>query len=230
MVKSTLMHPTKTLWCVLLLLSLATCPGPTPAADNSVKSKTASPADLHIKFTSARQQTPNCLKRGQELIKTLRKDLEKYKHDKAAAEAAGYAGYYTDRDLPMYHFASKWRAFKELVRFDPTQPTVLLYKKTAGHYELIGVMYYAPGRYSEDQLDQRVPLCLARWHRQVNVCLPPSGAEASNDPRFDSDGTIATEQACNQAGGKWNPEIHGWMVEVYPFESDPKKIWGYRPD
>jgi len=186
--------------------------------------------DLHIKFTSARPQTSECLKRGQELVGTLKKDLEKYRQDKAAAEAAGYAGYYTDRKLPMYHFASKWRAFKELVRFDPTQPTVLLYKKTAGGYELIGVMYYAPGRYSEDELDQRVPLCLARWHRQVNVCLPPSGAEASSDPRFDSDGTIATEVACQQAGGKWYPEIHGWMVEVYPFESDSKKIWAYRPD
>ncbi len=190
-------------------------------------SNKASPGDLHIKFTSRRPQTPECLKRGQELIEALGKELEMYK-DVKAAEAAGYAGYYTESNLPMYHFASKWRAFKELVRFDPTQPTALLYKKTTGHYELIGVMYYAPGRYS-DQLDQRVPLCLARWHRQVNVCLPPSGAEDSSDHRFGSDGTIATEAQCKQAGGKWNPEIHGWMVEVYPFESDPKKIWGYRP-
>jgi hypothetical protein len=205
----------------LVLMLLMTGPG---------FARAASPADLHIKFTAPRPPTPECLKSGQELIDTLRKSLEPYKHDKAAAEAAGYAGYYTDRELPMYHFASKWRAFKELIRFDPTQPTVLLYKKTAGRYDLIGVMYYAPGRYSEDELDQRVPLCLARWHRQVNVCLPPSGAEAGNDPRFDSDGTIATEAACNRAGGKWNPEIHGWMVEVYPFETDPKKIWGYRPD
>ncbi len=129
----------------------------------------------------------------------------------------------------MYHFASKWRAFKELVRFDADQPTALLYKKKDDDYELIGVMYYAPGRYSEDQLDRRVPLCLARWHRQVNVCLPPGGAEDSSDPRFGSDGTIATEAECKQAGGSWNPEIHGWMVEVYPFENDPKKIWSYRP-
>ena len=126
----------------------------------------------------------------------------------------------------MYHFASKWRAFKELMRFDPAQPTALLYKKTNGEYELIGVMYYAPGRYSEDYLDQRVPLCLARWHRQVNVCLPPGGTEAGKDPRFDADGTIATEAECSKAGGNWNPEIHGWMVEVYPFENDPRENLG----
>jgi hypothetical protein len=132
--------------------------------------------------------------------------------------------------LPVYHFASKWRAFKELIRFDATQPTALLYEKRAGNYRLVGVMYYAPGRYTEDYLDQRVPLCLARWHRQVNVCLPPGGTEAQTDPRFSADGTIATEAECKATGGSWNPEIHGWMVEVYPFEKDPKRIWDYRPD
>jgi hypothetical protein len=207
----------------LLLLSPC-CAGAADASHAAV----SSPADLHIKFTALRPKTPQCVQRGRELIDTLRKSLEKYK-DYKAAEASGYTGFYTNSNLPMYHFASKWRAFKELIRFDPTAPTALLYKKTPAGYELIGVMYYAPGRYSEDQLDQRVPLCLARWHRQVDVCLPPSGAEDSSDPRFGSDGTIATEAACKEAGGKWYPEVHGWMTEVYPFEHDPAKIWGYRP-
>jgi len=186
-----------------------------------------SPGDLHIRFTAPRPKTPECVKRGQELVETLRKTLEKYK-DYKEAEKAGYAGYYTGSNLPMYHFASKWRAFKELMRFDPAQPTALLYRKTTSGYELIGAMYYAPGRYSEEQLDQRVPLCLARWHRQVNVCLPPSGAEDSSDRRFGSDGTIASEAQCKAAGGKWYPEVHGWMVEVYPFEQRPEQVWTYR--
>ena len=213
--------------CLVTLLMLLLNSGFVWAVD---KADVASPPDLHIKFTALRPPTPECLKRGQELIDTLRKSVDKYRYDKAAAETAGYVGYYTERDLPMYHFANKWRAAKELVRFDPSQPTALLYTKTNGRYELLGVMYYAPGRYLEDQLDQRIPLCLIRWHRQVNICLPPSGAEASDDPRFDSDGTIATESACEHAGGKWYPEIHGWMAEIYPFEQDPKKVWDYRPD
>jgi hypothetical protein len=213
-------------WCALLFAATALHSNPALAGDSSRPA--ASPGDLHIRFTALRPPTPQCLQRAQQLLDTLRKDLEKYK-DYKAAEAAGYSGYYTDSRLPMYHFASKWRAFKELVRFDAAQPTALLYKKTADGYQLIGVMYYAPGRYSEDQLDRRVPLCAARWHRQVNVCLPPGGAEDSSDPRFGSDGTIATQAECQQAGGSWNPEIHGWMVEAYPFESDPKKIWAYRP-
>ncbi len=213
--------------CALVLVALALHPGPARGA-GSASAKETSPADLHIKFSSPRPQTPQCEQRGKELVETLSKSLEEYK-DYKAAEAAGYSGYYTGSELPMYHFASKWRAFKELVRFDPAQPTVLLYKKSGGNYQLIGAMYYAPGSYSEDRLDGRVPLCLARWHRQVNVCLPPSGAEDSSDPRFGSDGTIATQAQCTKAGGKWYPEVHGWMVEVYPFENDPKKIWGYRP-
>jgi hypothetical protein len=201
---------------------------PCAGAAEAARPAASSPADLHIKFTALRPRTPQCLQRGRELVQTLRKSLEKYK-DYKAAQAAGYTGYYTDTNLPMYHFASKWRAFKELMRFDPGGPTALLYKKTAAGYELIGVMYYAPGRYSEDQLDQRVPLCLARWHRQINVCLPPGGAEDSSDPRFGSDGTIVSADACKKSGGRWYPEVHGWMTEIYPFEHDPGQIWGYRP-
>jgi hypothetical protein len=188
-----------------------------------------SPIDLHNKFTARKPVTPQCLERGRHLIDTLRQTLKNYR-DSKAAEAAGYKAYYADHELPLYHFASTWRAIKEQVRFDPAQPTALLYKKAPDGYQLVGVMYYAVGTYSEDALDARVPLCLARWHRQVNVCLPRSGTEAMTDPRFSADGTIATEAECKAAGGKWYPTIHGWMVEVYPFEKDPKKIWDYRPD
>src|SRR5579871_5964959 len=74
--------------CALLslLLGAAAVSAGTPAKD---------PADLHIKFTSLRPRTPQCLKRGQELIETLRNSLEKYQ-DSKAAQAAGYSGYYTE--------------------------------------------------------------------------------------------------------------------------------------
>src|SRR5262249_539607 len=113
---------TKILCCTLLALTLTAPPGGAAGAGSP------SPTDLHIRFTTPRPQTADCLKRGQDLIDALKKELEKYK-DYKAGEAAGYAGYYTQSALPMYHFASKWRAFKELVRFDPIQPTALLYKK-----------------------------------------------------------------------------------------------------
>ena len=38
-------------------------------------------------------------------------------------------------------------------------------------------------------------------------------------------GTISTAQACEAAGGRFFPQIFGWMVHVYPFESSPEKMW-----
>jgi hypothetical protein len=40
-------------------------------------------------------------------------------------------------------------------------------------------------------------------------------------------GSIATEEACEQAGGRWFPQIFGWMVHVYPYETDPAKVWAH---
>ena len=40
-------------------------------------------------------------------------------------------------------------------------------------------------------------------------------------------GSIATEEACDVAGGRWVPQIFNWMVHVYPFEKDPAKIWAH---
>lgn len=183
----------------------------------------------HILFTHKRPPNPRDEARGQRILAVLRAALAKYQ-DYHAAESAGYKGYYLNVSMPVYHFASKWRAFKELLRFDPAEPTALLYRKTGDAMKLIGAMYYAPGRYSEDDLNERIPLSLVRWHREINVCLPGSGSEAGNDPRFGSDGTIATRAACEAAGGTFRATLHGWMAEVYPFADTPAKIWDYRPD
>jgi hypothetical protein len=186
------------------------------------------PANPHIRFTQLRPANLQDQQRGQQILAALKPVMEKYA-DYRAAQNAGYKGYYLDVPMPMYHFASSWQGFKETMRFDPAAPTALLYRKDAGRFELIGVMYYAPGYFSEDQLNARVPLSLVRWHRQINICLPPGGAEAGSDKRFGSEGSITTENACVAAGGKWNPTLHGWMVEVYPSARTPARVWGYRP-
>ena len=30
---------------------------------------------------------------------------------------------------------------------------------------------------------------------------------------------------CEAAGGKFMPQIFGWMVHVYPFEQKPEDVW-----
>jgi len=37
-------------------------------------------------------------------------------------------------------------------------------------------------------------------------------------------GTISTEGDCQAVGGNFHPQIFGWMVHVYPFQSDDLKI------
>jgi hypothetical protein len=43
-------------------------------------------------------------------------------------------------------------------------------------------------------------------------------------------GSINTKEACNAAGGTFLPHVFGWMVHVYPYETDPKKIWSRHGD
>jgi hypothetical protein len=37
-------------------------------------------------------------------------------------------------------------------------------------------------------------------------------------------GSISTQETCDAAGGRFYPQIFGWMVHVYPF-SAPEKIF-----
>ncbi|MGZ6227317.1 MAG: hypothetical protein ACXWNE_04255, partial [Candidatus Binataceae bacterium] len=102
----------------------------------------------------------------------------------------------------------------------------LLYKKTSKGYELVGAMYTAPRGTSEAKLDQRVPLGVARWHRHVNLCFPPKGQGANADwTKFGFNGSIATKAACDTAGGRFYPQIFGWMVHVYPWATTQQAAW-----
>lgn len=44
------------------------------------------------------------------------------------------------------------------------------------------------------------------------------------DPRFGFGGTISTAADCEAVGGNFHPQIFGWMVHVYPFQSDDLKV------
>jgi hypothetical protein len=104
----------------------------------------------------------------------------------------------------------------------------LLYEKHGGEYKLIGVMYTAPKKMKEDDLDKRIPLSVAQWHEHVNFCVPPKDRRyemLTPNPRFGLAGSITTREDCDAAGGKFFPVIFGWMVHVYPFERNEENIW-----
>ena len=43
--------------------------------------------------------------------------------------------------------------------------------------------------------------------------------------KFGLGGSIVTKENCDAAGGKFVPQIFGWMVHVYPFEEKAEDIW-----
>jgi hypothetical protein len=181
--------------------------------------------NAHMKLTAPRSQAPEDLARADVLVKSLRAAIEKYK-DYRVALADGFQPFLAQIPQPQYHFTNYWNGFLEAFTFDPGRPTSLLYKKTPEGYKLIGAMYTMPKNATEDQLNERVPLGVARWHAHVNLCMPPKGQEVRADwTKFGLAGSISTPEACAGAGGRWIPQIFGWMVHVYPFESSPEKIW-----
>jgi len=45
------------------------------------------------------------------------------------------------------------------------------------------------------------------------------------NPKFGLMGSIATKEDCDAAGGRFMPQVFGWMVHVYPMEQKPEDIW-----
>jgi hypothetical protein len=182
----------------------------------------------HMYMTALRPENPVDEKRAAELVVTLREAIAKYK-DYRVALADGFEIFHPEVPQEHYHFTNYRYGLEAAFAFNPSRPTSLLYKKTADGYELEGAMYTARKISTEDDLNARVPLSVARWHKHVNICLPPKGANLLqvNLKEFGFRGSIATEDACNAAGGRWYPQIFGWMVHVYPYETDPAKIWAH---
>ena len=181
----------------------------------------------HMKWTERRPVTAADEIRGARIAKTLRDALGKYQ-DYRVAMKDGFEPFHPEVEQPHYHFTSKWRGFKAAFRFNPAEPTSLLYKKTATGYELEGAMFTAPKRMDEASLNKRVPLSIGQWHAHVNLCFPRKENQVTADwTRFGFKGSIATEENCDAAGGKFYSQVFGWMLHVHPFEQSPDKIWAH---
>jgi len=183
------------------------------------------PGDPHMRFTSPRTPTPEDIARADRLSADLRAAIEKYR-DYHVALQEGYKQFLPNLKQPVYHFTNYREGFLERFRFNPTQPTTLLYKKTPDGFDLVGAMYTAPRGATEEELNQRVPLGIATWHAHVNICLPPKDRRATADwTKFGPKGSISAEEACKAEGGRFYPQLFGWMVHVHPFETTREKIW-----
>ena len=181
--------------------------------------------NAHMHMTVPRHETPEDASRAKEIADQLRAGIAKYK-DYHVALADGYKIFLPNLPQPEYHFTNYRNGFLEAFKFDPARPTSLLYKRTSTGYELVGAMYTMPKRATEEQLNERVPLSVATWHLHTNLCMPPANQRRNADwTKFGLRGSIATQEACDAAGGKFHPVIFGWMVHVYPYEDSTEKIF-----
>jgi hypothetical protein len=180
---------------------------------------------VHMHMTEPQRQSPGDLQKAQDIAQQLRLGIEKYK-DYHVALNEGFRIFHPEIPQPEYHFTNYGNGFLEAFAFDASRPTSLLYKKTATGYELVGAMYTMPKRATEEQLNERVPLSVATWHLHTNLCMPPKGERLTADySKFGLRGSIATQEACDAAGGEFHPVVFGWMVHVYPFEDTTEKMF-----
>lgn len=186
----------------------------------------------HMAYSNPRPLTPADSVRAAQVINELRQAIARYQ-DVNVAEADGYRMFAPQiKNQPQYHFTKGWNAIRNQWGFDPARPTSLLYTKdTQGKFHLIGAMYTASRRTSEDDLDKRIPLSVARWHRHVNWCVPARNAKErwyetkDGRPIFGPLG-VATKEECKAANGRFIPQAFGWMVHANVFAgNDLKSIW-----
>ena len=186
----------------------------------------------HMYMTTLRTAQPGDQQKADAIVVAAKEPMAPYQ-DYHKALADGYEIFLPNVPQPVYHFTKAEYGLEARQHFDPLKPTSLLYKKTADGYQLVGAMYTDRVNASEDEINERIPLSIARWHQHVNFCKAPEGQKAQYfgpNAKFGLLGSIHTKEDCEAAGGEFYPHLFGWMVHVYPYEADAKKIWATDDD
>lgn len=187
----------------------------------------------HMYMTALRPLQPGDQQKANAVAAAAKQAMAPYQ-DYRKALADGYEIFLPNVPQHIYHFTKHEYGFEAAFHFDPSKPTSLLYKKTFdGGYKLVGAMYTDRVRASEDELNERIPLSIARWHQHINFCKAPPDKKAEYfgpNAKYGLLGSITTEEACTAAGGTFHSHIFGWMVHVYPYETDPAKVWSVDDD
>src|SRR5215831_12119767 len=181
----------------------------------------------HMKMTAIRPMQAGDEAKANQVLEAARKVADEYK-DYHTALSDGFKIFHPELPQKQYHFTNYSYAFEAAFGFNPDHPTSLLYEKHGDDYKLIGVMYTAPKRFSEDDLNQRIPLSIAQWHEHVNFCAAPADRKKEYfgpSAKFGLMGSIVTKEDCDANGGKFYPIVFNWMVHVYPMEKDQAQIW-----
>ncbi|HXP09098.1 MAG TPA: hypothetical protein VN828_11410, partial [Acidobacteriaceae bacterium] len=129
----------------------------------------------HMSMTAARPVQPGDQQKADAVVTAARQAMAPYE-DYHKALADGYEIFLPNIPQPQYHFTRYEYGLEARLHFDPLKPTSLLYRKTAdGGYKLIGAMYTDRADATEEELNDRIPLSIGRWHQHINFCKAPAG-------------------------------------------------------
>ena len=196
-------------------------------ADAAMSGPMSTNAMKHLELSTARTATHADSARAMEIVTQLRSALAKYT-DTAAAVADGYRMFAPQiKQQRVYHFTNYKNAFMAGFRFDPAKPTSILYQRARdGTLKLVGAMYTAPKRADVNELNARVPLSIARWHKHVKWCVPKLGhanrwlERRDSMPVFGPESPIDTRAECRKVGGMFFASPMGWMIHANVFAGD----------
>jgi hypothetical protein len=187
----------------------------------------------HMYMTPLRQKQADDMDKAKAVVAETKAAIERYKDYRKALQD-GYAIANPKLKQAQYHFISNANTHGADLRFDAGKPTALLYRRTPmQEYKLEGVMFTANPDATEDELNERIPLSIARWHRHVNVCWAPADRlkdYESPHPKFGMFGSINTKEACAAERGDFHPYMFTWMIHVFPYEPDFKDVFSMNDD
>jgi hypothetical protein len=187
----------------------------------------------HMYVTALRPKQPGDDEKVKALLAQIKASIERYQDYHKALED-GYVIGNPKVDEPQFHFTKEANVREAEQHFDPTKPSSLLYFQTpTQRYKLEGVMFTVPPQASEDELNERIPLSIVRWHKHINFCAAPADKVKEylgKHPKFGMFGSINTPDACKADGGTFYPVIFTWMIHVFPFETDYKNVFSMNDD
>src|SRR5271169_746612 len=168
----------------------------------------------HMYMTPLRPKQLGDEEKAKAVVAQAKATMERYK-DYRKALLDGYVIANPKLKQPQYHFINNANTREADLHFDTSKPTALLYRRTPmKQYMLEGVMYTASPDATEDELNQRVPLSIARWHRHQNLCVAPEDLAKDYQaahPKFGMFGSINSKEACEAERGTFLPHVFTWM-------------------
>jgi hypothetical protein len=187
----------------------------------------------HMYITPLRPMQSGDEQKAKALVATVKATIERYK-DYRKALADGYFIANPKLKQPQYHFINPANTREADLYFDPTKPTALLYRRTPMmRYKLEGVMFTTNPDATEEELNQRVPLSIARWHKHINFCEAPEDRAKdyqAEHPKFGMFGSIHSKEACEAERGIFHPYVFTWMLHIFPYEESFRDVFSLNDD